>query len=90
MEENKKNYSCQKHKETNATDFCQECKIYMCNKCANLHQELFEKYHHQYNLNKENKKIFIDICTEVNHPNKLEYFCKTHNKLCCASCIVKI
>ena len=90
MEENKKNYSCQKHKETNATDFCQECKIYMCNKCANLHQELFEKYYHQYNLNKEDKKIFIDICTEMNHPNKLIYFCKTHNKLCCANCITNI
>ena len=26
----------------------------------------------------------------MNHPNKLEYFCKTHNKLCCTNCIVNI
>ena len=27
---------------------------------------------------------------EKNHPNRLEYFCKEHNQLCCANCIAKL
>ena len=44
---------------------------------------------HQYNF-KNNKDIFINFCQEQNHSNKLEYYCKNHNILCCASCITKI
>ena len=39
---------------------------------------------------KKKKGIFINICPEKFHQNKLEYFCKTHNKLCCVACISKI
>ena len=35
-------------------------------------------------------KYLQDFAKENNHLEKLEYFCKTHNKLCCSSCIVKI
>ena len=35
-------------------------------------------------------EIFKNICKEENHPNKLEYYCKNHNELCCANCITKI
>ena len=35
-------------------------------------------------------EIFTGICKEKNHPYELKYFCKTHNKLCCAECIIKI
>ena len=35
-------------------------------------------------------EIFTGICTEENHSDKLIYFCKNHNKLCCAECITKI
>ena len=38
----------------------------------------------------ENKEIFIDKCQEKNHNDKLEFFCKNHNKLCCVACISKI
>ena len=34
--------------------------------------------------------MFIDICQEENHFAQLEFFCKTHNELCCAACISKI
>ena len=61
----------------------------MCNKCLNHHKELFEN-HHQINLEKDENDIFIDICKEINHPNKLQYFCKTHNMLCCGLCITKL
>ena len=81
--------SCKKHEESKAIFYCPECKIYMCNKCDNHHSELFQS-HHQYKLDKDSKLIFTGFCKEQNHLEKLEYFCKNHNVLCCASCIAKI
>ena len=80
--------SSEEHKELDAISFCPECRIYMCNKCQNLHTPLF-KNHHSHNLNK-GEEIFTGFCKEKNHPNRLEYFCKEHNQLCCAACIAKI
>ena len=57
----------------------------MCNKCEKLHEELF-KENHKNSLNKS----YTGICEEKNHLMKLEYFCKTHNQLCCSSCLCKI
>ena len=79
--------SFKEHKEIDAISFCPECRIYMCNKCQNYHEALFN--HHPYNLNKE-EEIFTGFCKEKNHPNRLEYCCKEHNKLCCAACIAKL
>ena len=79
--------SLQEHVKIDAIMYCIECKIFMCNKCLNLHSSLF-KNHHIYNL--DNSELFTGICQENNHCNKLEYFCNTHNKLCCCECIVKI
>ena len=88
MEGNKK-CSYNVHKELDAISFCEQCKIFMCNKCLNHHKELFEN-HRQQDLGKDTNEIFIDVCKEINHPLKLQYFCKNHNKLCCAACISKI
>ena len=45
----------------------------------------------------KNVKQLIQICAKIirfcnveNHKNKLEYFCHTHNKLCCSSCVTNI
>ena len=89
MEFNKK-CSLEEEKEIKAICFCQECKIYMCNKCENIHLKLFKNYHHCIKLDKETNEIFTGLCPENNHYEKLEYFCKKHNKLCCVSCICKI
>ena len=35
-------------------------------------------------------EIFTGYCMEKDHNEKLEFFCKNHNKLCCASCLCKI
>jgi len=78
----------EEHKEINAISFCPECKIYMCNKCENIHSSFF-KNHQTYKLNKD-EEIFTGYCKEKNHPMKLQYFCKDHNQLCCAACIAKI
>ena len=85
MEQNK--CSSKKHNEINAISFCQECNIYMCNKCNNYHSELFEN-HIKYELGKEN--INNTLCKEKNHKCELKFFCKNHNQLCCGLCISRI
>ena len=88
MEDKKKKCSKIEHKDIDAISYCQECKIYICNKCSNFHQELFNT--HQINILDNNQEIFIDICKEKNHPLKLEFYCKNHNQLCCAACLTKV
>ena len=79
------------HLNIQANYYCVECKTYMCKKCENFHQKLFKK-HNIYNLDKTKNisDIFTGFCKEENHTDKLEYFCKSHNKLCCAACIAKV
>ena len=89
MESEIKKCSSKEHKESNANIYCRECKVYMCNKCENFHSNLFEK-HQTFILGKNNEEIFTGFCKEEKHNNELEYFCKTHNQLCCAACIAKI
>ena len=79
------------HLNIQANYYCAECKTYMCKKCENFHSKLFKK-HNIYNLDKTKNisDIFTGFCKEENHTDKLEYFCKSHNKLCCAACIAKV
>ena len=77
------------HKEINAISYCQDCNIYMCNKCENLHSKSLQN-HQTYNLSKDNSELFTGYCTEKNHLQILDFFCKSHNKLCCGSCITKM
>ena len=84
-----KKCSSKKHEENNAIFYCPECKIYMCNKCENYHSELFQS-HYLYKLDKNIELLFTGFCKEENHFDKLEYFCKNHNQLCCVACIAKI
>ena len=81
--------SFKKHREINAMYYCQECNAYMCNKCNNLHLEFLED-HHKFELGIEVKEIFTGFCKEKNHNIKLQFYCKTHNQLCCAACLSKI
>ena len=89
MENKKEKCSFKEHREIDAISYCQECKIYMCNKCIMHHTGLFDN-HQQYNIDKSIKDIFTGYCKEINHFNKLEFYCKTHCKLCCVACISKI
>ena len=61
----------------------------MCNKCEKMHSSLFPM-HQAFDIKDDIKNIFTGICKEKNHKNELEYFCKTHNILCCAQCITNI
>ena len=83
-----KNCSFKEHKEIEGKIFCQECNVYMCNKCENFHSKLCEN-HHTYNI-KEITEAFTGFCNNENHSNKLIFYCKTHNQLCCAACLCVI
>ena len=87
--ENQKKYSSKIHSELNAINFCHECKIYLCNKCTKSHSELLEN-HNIYSLNNNIEEIFTGKCKELKHKMELDFFCRTHNKLCCAACLSKI
>ena len=83
-----KKCSNEEHKEIEAKLFCEECKLYLCDKCEIYHSELF-KNHHQYIIDKDKviSEIYTGLCKEENHFEQ-EYFCKSHNELCCAKCIL--
>ena len=83
------NCSSKKHNNIKAIMFCFECNIYMCNKCSNYHTELFDN-HDTCILNEDNEEIFTGKCRFENHKEKLYFYCKNHNELCCASCLSKI
>jgi len=80
--------SNKKHSEINAIKYCPKCDIFLCNKCLNSHLDLHEN-HKIFNIDKNIEEIFTGICHEPNH-TLLEFFCKTHNKLCCSSCLSKL
>ena len=79
--------SLKKHQNIDAISCCQDCQKYFCNKCQNLHSDLFDN-HTLFNL-KDSNEIFTNIYPEKDHC-KLEFFCKNHNTLCCLACISRI
>ena len=87
--DSQKKCSNKKHSDINAISYCLECNLYLCNKCTNIHIKYLDT-HHNYNLDKNIQEIFTGICKEPNHKDLLEFYCKSHNKLCCAACLSKI
>ena len=82
--------SSKNHSNNEANIYCLQCKLYLCKKCQNNHSELFVE-HSLIKMNQDKNNIFIEQCTKENHElNKLKFFCKTHNELCCSYCISKI
>ena len=88
-DKNKKKCSSKNLSDIDAIYYCPQCKIYICRKCENSHSVLFQS-HNIYNLEKNKEDIFSEYCKEVGHFEKLLYFCKSHNQLCCVKCISKI
>ena len=89
MEIQKKKCSFQDHLNIDAINYCKKCEIYMCHKCDSLHSKLFNN-HQVIVIGKNDEEIFTGYCQEESHFDKLKFFCKTHNQLCCAACIAKI
>ena len=84
-----KKCSFKEHVDKEATYYCYKCKVYLCDECNDYHEGLFEN-HKIYSLDEIDNEAFTGLCKENNHNIKLEYYCKTHNKLCCGLCICKI
>ena len=84
-----KKCSSKEHQQIEAVYYCQNCNIYICNKCDKFHSDMFQN-HIKISLDKEKSEIFTGFCKEEDHSNKLIFFCKTHNVLCCSSCLCKI
>ena len=74
---------------TKSNSYCKKCEIYMCNKCEIIHSKLF-KNHQLFIIGKDNEDVFTGFCKEEKHNDELEFYCKTHNQLCCAACLCKI
>ena len=89
MNDSKKKCTSKEHGNIEANSYCHECKIYICKKCENIHSILFQN-HHVSKTSDDLNQIFTGICKVEQHSEKLKYFCKTHNVLCCAQCITKI
>ena len=87
MKDNSIKCSFFEHKESHAICYCMNCNIYMCNKCENSHSKLYKD--HWTNNFDNSSDIFTGYCEKKNH-SILEFYCKTHNQLCCSSCICKI
>ena len=84
-----KKCSFKEHKDKEAENYCYNCKVYLCDKCADYHKGLL-KNHQTVELDEISDETFIGLCKEENHNLKLEYYCKNHNILCCGLCISKI
>ena len=84
-----KKCSSKEHQQIEAVYYCQNCNIYICNKCDKFHSDMFQN-HIKISLDKEKSEIFTGFCKEEDHSSKLIFFCKTHNVLCCSSCLCKI
>jgi len=89
MDKSIHNCSSKNHNDIKAISYCFECKINLCNKCENFHYQLFQD-HQLYKIDENINEIFTGFCKEKNHLEKLKYYCLSHNKLCCASCITKL
>ena len=85
----KKKCSHAEHKDIDSKIICVYCNAYMCNKCETFHSKLFPN-HQTFNSDKDIDNIFTGFCKEKGHPIKLDFYCKTHNQLCCGMCIAKI
>ena len=70
MEEKKNKCSLDEHSNIEAIIYCQECKIFMCNKCEKTHLEIC-KHHHIFKLDKNINEIFTGFCKEKNHKTEL-------------------
>ena len=86
---NRNKCTSKEHLDLEAVSYCHQWQLFMCNKCEIIHSNLCP-HHNKYNLDKDINEIFTGFCMEENHLNELNYFCKTHNQLCCAACLCKI
>lgn len=89
METTEKKCYTKSHANKKAIKFCLNCNKYLCELCLASHAKCDRK-HELYSIDNELNLSFKGTCQENNHPNNLDYYCSTHNNLCCAACLCKI
>ena len=89
MESSSKKCSTKAHRNKKAVKKCITCNKYFCELCASSHVKC-ERKHELFTIESDTNQSFVNECKESNHKNNLNYFCKTHNNLCCAACLCKI
>ena len=90
MENKKQKCSTKEHGEFDAISYCQQCQIFICNKCEKLHSSLFPE-HNSLKLDKDITNTFTGFCKLENHHHvELDFYCKDHNELCCGKCATKV
>ena len=77
------------HANKKAVKYCLICNKHLCEICASSHFKC-DREHELYSLDNDLNLNFTGTCNEKNHPNNLDYYCSTHNNLCCAACLCKI
>ena len=77
------------HQKIDAIKYCKKCEVYMCDQCLEIHSN-FLPNHQTTIIGEDLNNSISELCGEENHNQALEYYCKNHNKLCCALCIIKI
>ena len=77
------------HQKIDAIKYCKKCEVYMCNQCLEIHSN-FLPNHQTTIIGEDLNNSASELCGEENHNQVLEYYCKSHNKLGCALCIIKI
>ena len=73
--------SLENHSNKAAKVFCQDCKILMCEECNEKHLGIC-KLHNYHQLD----KISNDKCKNAKHISEINFFCKSHNRLCNTKC----
>lgn len=85
--------SNQEHKDLPAEFYCPQCKIYMCKTCASFHNNMFSSHNPTpiEPSRPEESLEFSGLCPlPKHHYAPFDYYCLSHQELCCSACISKI
>lgn len=76
--------SLEKHSNKPAKVFCQDCKILMCEECNEAHLDICKIHHYQ-----QIDKSTTDKYKNAKLISEINFFCKSHNRLCNTKCNTK-
>ena len=84
---------CKKNKsKSQVHSYCKNCRDALCENCSKTHRGLRSCKHHkvlttaQFEAAISSLKVEDEFCSK--HDGKtMEYYCQTHSKLCCPSCV---
>ncbi|KAK3595639.1 hypothetical protein CHS0354_009605 [Potamilus streckersoni] len=74
--------------------YCVTCSEYLCNICYNCHKSFKMSMDHSITVHSESAQqnrnsSQVDMYHCYIHGKQYEYFCSSHNELCCSDCAIK-